>query len=114
MPTVISGTSGIDKVVDGSINPSVDIAYNQTWQTVTRSNATNYTNTSGQPIDVCISVNTVNGTYISISVGGLNLATAQVTTTSNPANLQLYARVPAGAIYRTDGTATINSWMELR
>lgn len=90
-----------------------DIGIGQTWQSVTRSVATSYQNTTGKPIMVNVSANGTsvagnfqvspdNATWITT---GLIYSNAQDVRSSE-------AIVPAGHYYRlTAGTAT---WVELR
>jgi hypothetical protein len=87
----------------------------QTWQDVSASRlpATNYTNTTGRPIQVNVTRFTPASTVATctLSVGGV-VASSGYHTGQSRATLS--AIVPAGAVYRVDGGDSTASWTELR
>lgn len=102
------------------------VGFNQTWQNVvgSRANATNYTNSTGQPIAVSIGIQQISTATVSfvstLKVGGVTVATGGLYSNAHSneqvANHQLFAIVPAGAVYRLDllAGATLQTWAELR
>jgi hypothetical protein len=100
------------------VETSVDgLGYNQTWQVLTGSRAwgVTYTNTTGRPISVMSQPNTAVNSSLTLTVDGV-IAWASAVTPSDTANI-VTGIVPAGATYvvtRTAGTATLQSWSELR
>ena len=88
----------------------------QTWQTmVGKVPGTEYTNTSGQPIDLHITMSSTTQTTLNIVINGLMLQSAPQLTAGQ--TIQAYARVPAGAVYSAttgSGTPSIIAWRELR
>ncbi|NCX56731.1 MAG: hypothetical protein EBW87_05985, partial [Burkholderiaceae bacterium] len=84
----------------------------QTWQSVSRSNGTTYTNSTGRAIAVAISCWSSNQTgYFYINGSSLFLGLGR---SSYFDTLPLFAIVPAGATYSTSGLDYIGLWMELR
>lgn len=112
---VSDGTSW--RVVDFYMPPIGD---GQTWQNVTGSRAygTNYTNTTGRPIQVI--VETLNSTsaafgLLTPTVGGVALPAAR--SVNNQSSAYVSFIVPVGATYSVanSGTAmTLTNWSELR
>jgi len=110
------GTSGNVLTSNGSAwtsatsTPSLGVG--QSWQDVTSSRAggTNYTNSTGRTIMVCINFNTgtsgamtVNGVLAGIGASTVSQATGGLTTA-----------VPSGAVYNYVGGAALLTWTELR
>jgi hypothetical protein len=120
MSVSIDGTNGITfpnsstQVQSAGLGSGV-IA--QTWQNVTSSRAvtTVYTNSTGYPIQVAISV-AVSGAdqQILLTVGGVVLYSGSGYTTNGHAGIQ--AIVPNGATYSmsSSGVNSIQTWNELR
>lgn len=81
----------------------------QTWQTVTRSKATTYTNTTGRPIFLNIQYTSGSGT-IAITIDGI------VTTQSGGSSgtFSVGAIIPQGRSYSFDGIPSIITVVELR
>jgi hypothetical protein len=88
------------------------IGWGQTWQDVTGSRAanTNYTNTTGKPIGVAISLS--GGVTNNVRVDGVVVGN-QVNGGVGFINT-IAVVVPAGSVYRLNVTTTFVSWVELR
>lgn len=92
----------------------------QTWQNVTgsRAFATDYTNTTGRPIQVTIeALNVINATFAFLEpvVGGVILAKGRSILNQSAAYVSFI--VPPGAVYRANNTGTALTlvvWSELR
>ena len=108
---------------DGSALTSLPvngIGVGQTWQEVTgsRSVGTTYTNSTGKPIQLYISVqcNTVTAQAY-CTINGSIIVKGNMTNNVNIGSL-ISAIIPNGATYvitqTSGGTATIHSWQELR
>ena len=105
-PSTIQGTGGL---IFTSIS---SLGYWQKWQDVTASRAinTNYTNTTGRPIQVCIFVNGA-GVNPSITIDGIVAAKGFDST----AACFVTAIVQSGSVYQlTNSDATNLYWTELR
>lgn len=89
----------------------------QTWQNLTSSRAieTTYTNSTGKPISVVVTVFLTNtSTFTNLVVSEVAVSSTQGPG-SGSYTYQLSAIVPNGASYRvTGGSPTLNSWIELR
>jgi len=111
-PTMVQGVGGNALSAIGSLG------YGQTWQIVSRSLNTNYTNTTGKPI--CCSVGAhgaPNNCVIGAIVNGISLGyqgVAAVASASMSATIEFI--VPPGATYmvRNYNGASLGSWSELR
>lgn len=122
MSLTLDGTNGITLPTGETGN----IGIGQTWQDVTASRALNttYTNSSGKPIQVSLyaSSGTTTGNTISLSVGGVVIASASspssgISGSIGQSNLPITVIVPSGATYIVSGTgaaAAINKMLELR
>jgi len=92
------------------------IGYGQTWQDLigSRVAGTTYTNTTGRPISIAISVNP-STTAAFLQVGGTTLAEFVNNPDGSNIKNNVYAVVPAGSTYIvTVGVQAITSWAELR
>lgn len=94
-----------------SVNSTNALGYNQTWQDLTSSRSinTNYTNSTGKPIMVCVHFNV--GTSGSLTVD--SVIAGYGASTTNQAEGGLTTAVPNGGVYRYGGAAVL-SWAELR
>ena len=94
-----------------SVNSTNAIAYNQTWQDFTSSRAinTNYTNSTGKPIMVCVQFTTGTNGVLTVD----NVIAGYGASTTNQAEGGLTTAVPNGGVYRYSGASVI-SWSELR
>lgn len=110
----------ISKIKQNSIETDITpIGVGQTWQYVTGSRAigTTYTNTTGRPIMVALTIYGVSGgasgyLYVNSFIVGF---TAQVAAGAYTG--AMYVIVPAGATYsvvQNIGTIQLNTWVELR
>lgn len=107
-PSTIQGCGG------QAISSMQSLGYGQTWQNVTgsRALATTYYNTTGKPIFVNISGQSASIYAHALTVNGLALVGAQITTTGTQGGACWL--VPAGASYSYAGPTTIVQWSELR
>lgn len=86
---------------------------NQTWQSVTRTNGTTYTNTTGKPI-------MISGYASAITTAGVMTITVagaiSSRTYNSVASFQGTAIIPAGATYSVSfsGSSPATVWTELR
>jgi hypothetical protein len=111
--------TGTLPAIDGSSLTGVPgVGVGQTWQNLTSSRAlgTTYTNSTGSPIMIAVTVNTTASTNskAKITVGGV-----EVTRTYPYASgvyTPMYALVPDGATYVATNVSntTLNRWTELR
>ncbi|EOJ5366740.1 hypothetical protein ACKKKX_004673, partial [Escherichia coli] len=98
----------------------VSIGVDQTYRNVLteRQAGVTYTNTTGKPILVSISVlNEVNHESSFLLVGGTEVASSAVSPMQNVYPIvrgQLLAIVGKGKTYQLTGTGTIMGWSELR
>jgi len=94
----------------------------QSWQdfSATRALATDYTNTTGQQIQVIASIRNGNIARCSVEgvVDGVAIATAENVPSTTEEKLCITFNVPAGATYQVRGASTgapsIWTWFELR
>jgi hypothetical protein len=112
------------KRLEGVLNQAIGVG--QTWQDVTASRALGitYTNSTGRPIQICVTASGTNGfiqSTITITVGGLVLGAAGANSGSagGDATSGLSAIVPVGATYSSQaraayGVGPLLSWTELR
>ena len=123
MTTVIDGTTGIDKVKDGSIVQS-DIAAPfylpspQTWQVVTGSRVlgTTYTNNTGQLIFARLTCYATVLELLSITptVGGIALVFSSMYAPGVGYTFTVLTPIPAGATYSFACSKASVVWEELR
>lgn len=98
------------------------IGVGQTWQNVTRSLATNYTNDTVRPIQISVRLNSVSTASVAsatLTVGGVTIAIATLAESNgtiwNPQAQTITAIIPVGVVYSISGTnAAILTWSELR
>lgn len=112
--SVAPGTSGNVLTSNGTTWTSASqtgLGYGQTWQNVTASRAlgATYTNSTGRPIQVLITVGAVAGIGIA-TVSGVNIAQ---TETNSGTYVPLSFIVPPGATY-SFSVESIIQWSELR
>ena len=97
------------------IAQSTDLGVGQTWQNVTASRVSGqtYTNNTGKPIQVVISVFSTNSTESNVlNVGGVTLLDGDLGV-SGMVSIQSFV-VPSGVSYSFTTTTQIRSWSELR
>ena len=124
----VSGSSGSCTGNAATATLSTDstnaIGYNQTWQNVTGSRALNttYTNSTGKPIFIVVSVigaGSSNATSVTITIGSVVFGTTQYTA-NNSFSPSISGIIPNGTSYivtatgNGGGTPTLGSWSELR
>ena len=105
-PTVLVATN-----VTGTANAlNAGIGVNQTWQAVTRTNGTTYTNNTGKPITLFGVIGVLaSGNFTPVVAG----YTFPMTTIVAGSSCTCTLTIPVGATYSYSGTAG-NSWSELR
>jgi hypothetical protein len=116
----IPGTGGITAaMLVAAVTP---IGVGQVWANQSRALATNYTNTTGRPIQISVRLGLVSSsgtgnatlTIAGLDVGIVTLGESNGSSWNGMANT-LTAIVPAGAVYAITGTnASMLSWSELR
>ena len=135
MAVILSGTTnditinGVSVATDAEVSSAValkantadlkEIGVGQTWQDVTASRAlgTTYTNSTGKPITISVSIlwYNNNGNYDYITVNGVivaKLGTENSSTTTSVS--QLIAVVPDGGTYSVTASRPFKHWAELR
>ena len=121
-PALASATATTQAVGDNTTKVATtafvaanSLGYGQTWQIVTRTAGTNYTNSTGKPIVLQISAFCTTGSNIAIFCDGLTLATYEGATAS-PIYGTISAIVPNGSIYGYTSTGAPTSFtkFELR
>ncbi|QIM51629.1 hypothetical protein [Hydrogenophaga crocea] len=89
------------------------MGYGQTWQTVSRSFGTPYTNSTGRRITVAVTGGSVSAGTLVVVVSGVTIADI-----GQPAGDSIRPfvcfEVPPGATYTVSGTSGFQSWAELR
>jgi hypothetical protein len=96
------------------------VGYSQTWQSVSRSLGTTYTNSTGRPIMVLItiSVPSQNNSYVYFRINGTIVGGFGETSASQPAMISSHSFIiPAGATYSATtqvGSPSVWAWWELR
>lgn len=91
------------------------IGVGQTWQSVTGSRAllTNYTNSTGKPIQVYIVCTGGSSNGATLTIAGNT--PAQLYTNTSGGRVALFCIIPNSTVYQLgDSGATIHSWWELR
>jgi len=91
------------------------IGVGQTWQDVTGSRSTNttYTNSTGKPIMVSVTVDGTNA-GVEFYVDGVKVGTTDVGSVGS-LGMNIIALVPSGSTYEaTPNGGTLSSWVELR
>ena len=91
------------------------IGYGQTWQDVTASRAlaTDYTNSTGKPIQISCTVRIGTDAWGQIMIDGVKVASSRQNGISGYYDCLLSAIVPDGGIYSLTGTS-LQFWSELR
>jgi hypothetical protein len=112
---VAPSTSGNLLTSNGSAWTSAapaSLGVGQTWQAVTRTLGTTYTNSTGKPIMIAVNITQVPGGTATFTVGGVQVYNYVL---DNIGEQDVYSAViPAGATYVLGGSSTINSVAELR
>ena len=118
-PTEVVNKSGVSAAVNPSnaatIAQSTDLGVGQTWQNLTgsRSSGVTYTNNTGKPIQVVISVLSTSSVESNVlNVGGVILLDGDLGT-AGMVSIQSFV-VPNGVSYSFTTTTQIRSWSELR
>lgn len=114
---VLGAESSFPLVVnaDDSISGNMGIGAGQTWQDVTGSRAltTTYTNSTGRPIEVSVTVTIATSQSVTATVAGVAILTD---TASAAEGRSFQFIVPNGATYQVTATggSTLSKWAELR
>lgn len=115
VPTIAVNAKG--QITSASDTTIPLLGVSQTWQEVSRSIGTTYTNSTGKPIAVSVQISLANGATATLTVGSVVVAQ---NTGRNGAYIQdtvsgetLYAIVPNGATYVASGGSLVR-WVELR
>lgn len=102
--------------LSAKLNTSQALGVGQTWQNLTSSRNLNttYTNNTGKPIQISVSVNDTASNYTSVVVGGVTVVLLSDMSGSVDGFQQVSAIVPSGATYSVNGGNVIVNWSELR
>lgn len=118
LQAVAPGTAGNVLTSNGTTWQSTaqtGLGYNQTWQAVTRSAGVTYTNSTGKPIVVALTVNTTSGTNEgNFQVGGVIIYSWNNSSTSFQSRLQIVIPVGATYVYNNINNSPFADWNELR
>lgn len=102
-------------------NPKITndvIGIGQTWQDLSgsRSVASNYTNSTGKPIMIMVTIGAVSGNVdLDLTIAGILVSTQRATASSASPQVTVSAIIPDGVIYRVEvGSGdSIVEWWEL-
>ena len=115
-----NSTTGTSHTHNLDVNSLPLLGVGQTWQNVTgsRSLGTTYTNTTGRPIEVSISLPDTGGQSptVTINVGGVDILVNNYDLGQGSASFSHSFIVPSGASYRisVNISVPITTWAELR
>jgi len=84
----------------------------QTWQSVTRTSGTTYTNNTGKPIVINAWANSITTGQVALTVGGIVVATSSYNGTTG--GIFVTAIVPNNTSYIITDTAVTTTKIELR
>jgi hypothetical protein len=103
-----------DSIMVGGYSTNGLLGVGQTWQDVksSRSSMVTYTNTSGKPIQVAITIGSGGNTTRSFYINGVAVAYAYGYDWADYSTMNFI--IPNGATYKADGGYTISKWFELR
>jgi hypothetical protein len=93
----IAGNLTVTGTITGTGGVSGGLGTGQTWQSVTRTSGTTYTNSTGKPIVVFVLFTTGNGGSGKVSVSGVELGT--ITGFTNASAQSYCVIVPPSATY---------------
>ena len=93
-PSALVGTN-----ISGTANSlNAGLGVNQTWQAVTRTSGTTYTNSTGKPIQITASIYGINNT-LTLTIGGVILGTVNGNYGGSLSGI-----IPNGATYVLNGS----------
>jgi hypothetical protein len=107
-PSTIQGMGGQALADMGSLG------YGQTWQSVTRTSATTYYNTTGKPIILFVLFTTGNGGTGTVSVNGVSLGTIVGYTAGSAQSCCVVVPPSASYVVTDSGAPTTHTATELR
>ena len=118
IPVVTVNAEGqITEATTEAITIPDPIGVDQTWQSVSRSSNTTYTNTTGRPIMVSAGIYYgYDGTKVAAIVGGVTICNLRVYSCCGvgvSVDYPISFIVPAGATYLING-GSVRAWAELR
>lgn len=107
------------KIATTAYVQNMGLGWGQTWQNVTSSRAlsTNYTNSTGKPIQVIVSLDfpSLGGQSGSAVVDGVTVAYSAINVVPNGGgSSSMSFIVPPGSVYSASCSATLSQWVELR
>lgn len=123
VPTAPTAAAGTDTTqlattafVKAAVAASPSVGVDQTWQDVTASRAsgTTYTNTTGKPIQITVTVSNSSGTH-TVALGAVTYKIGSTGTTGGSSVASNV--IPDGTTYSVTvggGGAAITKWLELR
>lgn len=111
---VQTGTDTARAVTPAGFAGSV-LGVGQTWQSVTRTAGTNYTNSTGKPIQVAISCTGTQSQTATLVIGGVNVMRTGIGASNVAWIGNISGIVPTGATYSLAVSgAAVTFWSELR
>ena len=119
-PTASAGTDTTQLANTAFVKAAVAAApmlgVGQTWQNVTgsRTTGTTYTNSTGKPIQICITTGAGVNQGVKITVAGLLVVTQSSSAAAATFAASVSAIVPPGATYSSAITGGLSNWTELR
>ncbi|EPB5148083.1 hypothetical protein ACRJXQ_002177 [Morganella morganii] len=108
------GVLSVGKIPASNVTGLQQIGVGQSWRNVQsqRSIGTLYTNSTGRPIFVSVSIIVQTTKSSRLYVDGVTVASA-ATQTGDGVRINMSVIVPAGSTYRVDDGESIQSWAEL-
>ena len=117
IPVVTVNAEGqVTSATTAAITIADPIGVGQSWQAVSRAVNTNYTNTTGRPIQVMAGIYCNYGVYSSAVVDGVTMGQGYLYSCCGVGvnfDMPYSFIVPAGSTYRINGTS-VRNWAELR
>ena len=115
IPTAPTGTTGstTKQVATQEFATNQDLGVGQTWLNMTSQRAfgQTYTNTTGKPIQITVSVLSASGIGLDISINGVPVRFCSGYGTTNLTGSII---IPVGSTYNLEPNGTLLKWAELR
>jgi hypothetical protein len=118
--TTAAACTGNAATATTATNVTNALGSGQTWQSVSRSLGVTYTNTTGKPIQLAVTIQlpSQNNAYVSLVIAGVTIGYVGDNSASQPSLLlPVHLIIPNGVSYSINtavGSPSINNWYELR